>query len=187
MQAIIGTIMAVSSFGAAYATQLMFPVKPVGEADILLSQTTIGTVNMLDKETLEERARTPRELISFYLKRQANLADVIEIVTGKSSINEAYAKLKTMDSTPEIQFLIKATEKNYSMGDNAESSPTQQSVGIGTPIRPAPSAPPAAPEPSAPPSSVGIGTPITPSESRPSNSRITNPEDEQGYGNRYWH
>lgn len=162
MQAIIGTIMAVSSFGAAYATQLMFPVKPVGEADILLSQTTIGTVNMLDKETLQERARTPRELISFYLKRQANLADVIEIVTGKSSINEAYAKLKTMDSTPEIQFLIKATEKNYSMGDN---------VGIGTPITPSLSAPP---------SSVGIGTPITPSETRPSNDRITQPEDGSG-------
>lgn len=145
--------MAVSSFGAAYATQLIFPVKPVGEADLLLSQTTIGTVNILNKETLEEKAKTPRELISFYLKRQANLADVIEIVTGKSSINAGYEKLKTMESTPEIQFLIKATEKNYNMGDNAE--PPQQSVGIGTPITPSSA-------PSAPPSSVGIGTPITP-------------------------
>jgi len=158
MQAIIGAIMAVSSFGAAYATHLIFPVKPVGEADLLLSQTTIGTVNILNKETLEERAKTPRELISFYLKRQANLADVIEIVTGKSSINDGYVKLKSMDQTPEIQFLIKATERNYSMGENSEP---QQSVGVGTSIDSTPSALPAVSEPQ---QSAGIGTPITPPE-----------------------
>lgn len=142
MQAIIGAIMAVSSFGAAYATQLIFPVKPIGEADLLLSQTTIGTVNILNKDSLQEQAKTPRELISFYLKRQANLEDVIEIVTGKSSITESYAQLKTMDQTPEIQFLIKATEKNYNMGDNEPSNPDgDEKSNQSTPVPPTESSP----------------------------------------------
>jgi hypothetical protein len=111
MQAVIGAIISVSAFGAAYAAQLIFPVQPIAEADMLLSQTTIGTVNILNKEDLQ--TKEPRELIDLYLKRKANLGDIIEIVTGKTGLKESYAQLQLMDKTPEIQFLTKATEKNY--------------------------------------------------------------------------
>jgi hypothetical protein len=47
MQAVIGSIVAVSAFGAAYAAQIMFPIEPIADADLLLSQSTIGTVNIL--------------------------------------------------------------------------------------------------------------------------------------------
>ena len=128
MQAILGSVMAVSSFGAAYAAHMIFPVKPIDEADVLLAQTTVGTVNVLNRETLESRSRTPRELIELYLQRKANLEDVIEIVTGKNTIPEAYAGLQRMPPSPEILFLIRATENNY-----------------GALLNPAPSAPPARP------------------------------------------
>lgn len=128
MQAILGSVMAVSSFGAAYAAHMIFPVKPIDEADVLLAQTTVGTVNVLNRETLELRSRTPRELIELYLQRKANLEDVIEIITGKNTIPEAYAALQRMPPSPEILFLIRATENNY-----------------GALLNPAPSAPPARP------------------------------------------
>ncbi len=114
MQAVIGTIVAVSSFGAAYAAHMIFPVKPIDDADILVAQSTVGTVNILNKDSLQAQAKTPRELIELYLQRKANLEDVIEIVTGKSTIPEAFAELQKMPSTPETVFLMKVTQKNYS-------------------------------------------------------------------------
>jgi hypothetical protein len=173
MQAVIGAVVAVSSFGAAYAAHMVFPVKPIDEADLLLSQSTIGTVNILNKEELERKKRTPRQLIQLYLDRKANLEDVIEIVTGKSSIKEAYSHLQSMEQTAEIKFLIKATEKNYNVVDKAES---QESVHVAPP---APSGPPAAPEPSTPPSTVGIGTPITPSPAQPAGLSDNDMQDRQ--------
>ena len=113
MQAIVGSIVAISSFAAAYAAHMFFPVKPIDEADILLAQSTVGTVNILSKDSLEAQAKTPRELIDFYLKRKANLEDVIELVTGKSTIPEAFAELQKMPPTPETVFLMKVTQKNY--------------------------------------------------------------------------
>lgn len=124
MQAILGSVVAISSFGAAYAAHMIFPVKPIDEADILLAQSTVGTVNILNKDSLESKAKTPRELIDLYLQRKANLEDVIEIVTGKPSIPEAHAALKTMPPTPETAFLIRATEKNYA----ALLAPSEPSV-----------------------------------------------------------
>ncbi len=114
MQAIAGIIVAVSCFGAAYAAHMVFPTKPVDEADLLLTQSTVGTVNLLDKDSLQQKAKTPRELIRLYLGRAANLADVLELVTGKSTVNEAYADLIAKpDPTPEDKFLIQATQTNY--------------------------------------------------------------------------
>ena len=113
MQAVIGSIMAVSAFGAAYMAHMIFPVKPIDDADILLAQSTVGTVNLLSKDTLQSQAKTPRELIDLYLQRKANLEDVIELVTGKSTIPEAYAELQKMPPTPETVFLMKVTQKYY--------------------------------------------------------------------------
>lgn len=115
MQAILGSIVAISSFGVSYIAQLIFPVTPVTESDLLLSQSTIGTVNIYSKEELQQQHKTPRELIDIYMQRKANLQDVIEVVTGKSTLSEAYVQLGLMEQTPEIQFLIKAAQTNYNM------------------------------------------------------------------------
>jgi hypothetical protein len=124
MQAILGSLVAVSSFGVAYAAQLMFPVKPIQEADILLSQSTIGTVNILSKDELQSQQKTPRELIELYMSRKANLQDIIEIVSGKTGIRESYDQLKRLEQTPEIIFLVKSTERNYNITPEPEAVPT---------------------------------------------------------------
>lgn len=123
MQAILGSLIAVSSFGAAYAAQLMFPVKPIQEADILLSQSTIGTVNILSKDELLSQQKTPRELIEIYMNRKANLQDIIEIVSGKTGIRESYDQLKRLEQTPEIIFLVKSTERNYNISPDETVQP----------------------------------------------------------------
>jgi len=123
MQAILGSLIAVSSFGAAYAAQLMFPVKPIQEADILLSQSTIGTVNILSKDELLSQQKTPRELIEIYMNRKANLQDIIEIVSGKTGIRESYDQLKKLEQTPEIIFLVKSTERNYNISPDETVQP----------------------------------------------------------------
>lgn len=133
MQAILGSVMAVSAFGAAYAAHMIFPVKPIDEADVLLAQTTVGTVNILNRDSLELKAKTPRELIEIYLQRKANLEDVIEIITGKNTIPEAHAALQRMPPSPEILFLIRATENNYGSLLSSPSNPGPE---------PAPPAPP---------------------------------------------
>jgi GTP-binding protein EngB required for normal cell division len=56
---------------------------------------------------------TPRKLIDLYLKNQANLEDVIEIITGKSSVQDSYAELLRMEQTPEIKFLLNVTKYYY--------------------------------------------------------------------------
>ncbi len=158
MQAILGSLVAVSSFGVAYAAQLMFPVKPIQEADILLSQSTIGTVNILSKDELQSQQKTPRELITLYMNRKANLQDIIEIVSGKTGIRESYAQLKTMQQTPEIIFLIKSTERNYNITPEPESvkpsaPPVESSLETVKPSAPTSdpvNVPPSNPAPSAP-------------------------------------
>ena len=56
---------------------------------------------------------TPRKLIDLYLKKQANLEDVIEIITGKSSVQESYDELLRMEQTPETKFLLNVTKYYY--------------------------------------------------------------------------
>ena len=133
MQAVGGVIVAVSCFGAAYAAHMVFPTKPVDEADLLLTQSTMGTVNLLDKDSLQQKAKTPRELIRLYLGRAANLADVLELVTGKSTVNEAYADLVAKPApTPEDKFLIQATQTNYGLA----APPKDENLPAPLPVTP---------------------------------------------------
>lgn len=125
MQAVIGSIVAVSAFGAAYAAQIMFPIEPIADADLLLSQSTIGTVNILNKDSLKQIAPTPREMIDLYLKKQANLEDILDIITEKPNAKQAYDFLKTQEPTTENKFLIKACETHYGFVDPSTNIETQ--------------------------------------------------------------
>jgi len=113
MQSIIGVTTAVCCFGAAYGAHYIFPTKPIAEGDILLSQSTIGTFNFLSRDALEKTTKKPRDLIDLYLKRKANLEDVVEIITGKPSVEEARLALESSEKTPETLFLLKAIRENY--------------------------------------------------------------------------
>ena len=130
MQAILGTVVAVSGFGVAYFAHSVFPSEPLSDGDVLLSQTTIGTVNILNKESLKQEGSTPREWIQLYLNRKANLEDVLELVTGKTTIKSAYATLKTMNPSPEVRFLLKAAETNYGL---KEAAPTDERLTAASP------------------------------------------------------
>ena len=113
MQAIIGTIVAVSSFGAAYAAHVIFPVEPISDENLLMNQSTSGTVNILSKESLKQLASSPKEMIDLYLKKQANLEDILELITTKTTVLDAYEFLKLQENTVENNFLIKACETHY--------------------------------------------------------------------------
>lgn len=113
MEAVLGTVSAVCCFGVAYATHSFFPTSPILDADILLTQSTLGTINTIKKDDLIKLNHSPKQLIDLYLKKQANLEDVIEIVTGKSSVQDAYDALLHMEQTPETAFLVKATKDYY--------------------------------------------------------------------------
>jgi threonine dehydrogenase-like Zn-dependent dehydrogenase len=113
MQAVIGSIVAVSAFGAAYAANIMFPIEPIADADLLLNQSTMGTVNFLSKDSLKQMAPTPRDMITLYLDKRANLEDILDLITGKPTAKEAYDFLKTQEPTVENKFLIKACETHY--------------------------------------------------------------------------
>lgn len=122
MQAILGTIVAVSSFGAAYAAHAVFPVEPISEEQLLINQSTAGTINILSKESLKQLASSPKEMIDIYLKKQANLEDILEILTGKTTILDAYEFLKLQEPTYENKFLIKACETHYGFKPSINSS-----------------------------------------------------------------
>jgi hypothetical protein len=113
MQALLGSVVAVSCFGAAYAAHIVFPVQTIKDGQLLLSQSTLGTINIYNRDTLQREAKTTPELIKLYLARKANLEDVLEIVTKKSTIKDAYNALRAQEQTPETVFLIKAAEQNY--------------------------------------------------------------------------
>jgi len=90
-----------------------FPTSSIADADLLMSQSTVGTLNIINKEALLKANHTPRQLIDLYLKKQANLEDVIEIVTGKSSVQDSYEALLRMEQTPETKFLLNVTKYYY--------------------------------------------------------------------------
>jgi hypothetical protein len=52
-------------------------------------------------------------MIDLYLKKQANLEDILDIITGKPTAKEAFDFLKTQEPTTENKFLIKACETHY--------------------------------------------------------------------------
>lgn len=138
MQAVSGVLVAVSCFGAAYLAHMLFPVQPIGDADLLLTQSTLGTVNVLDKESIQQRAKTPREMIKLYIGRSANLGDILEILTGELTVEDAYKALREkQDPTPEEKYLIRSAEQNYGFKPPV-STP---SPVVDTPSTPASSSP----------------------------------------------
>jgi hypothetical protein len=113
MEAILGSVSAICCFGVAYMTQSFFPVRSITDADMILNQSTVGTLNIINKEALIKLKNTPRQLIDLYLKKQANLEDIIEIITGKSSVQDSYDALLRMEQTPETKFLLNVTKYYY--------------------------------------------------------------------------
>lgn len=65
-------------------------------------------------------------MIDLYLARKANLEDILELITGKSSINDAYDELKRREKTAEHMFLIRAAEQNYGV---KSAEPTDENQG----------------------------------------------------------
>lgn len=122
-------IVALSCFGAAYGAHVLFPVQPIDDADIVLNQSTIGTVNLLNKEEIRKQSQTPRDMIKLYLARKANLADILELVTEKTSIEDAVSALRAGEQTPEATFLIKAAETNYGV-KKPELAPVETKYSI---------------------------------------------------------
>ena len=132
---------AVCCFGAAYATHMMLPVKPVTPAEILKNQSTLNTLNFLTKEEL--KTRSIQERIAAYTSSRANLQDVILATSDKPTLNQAYVTIaKKIEQHPagseergQYEFLKKAADDHLS--------------GF-VPVAPdAPPAPALAPEPSA--------------------------------------
>uniref|UniRef100_A0A6C0I5R3 Uncharacterized protein n=1 Tax=viral metagenome TaxID=1070528 RepID=A0A6C0I5R3_9ZZZZ len=113
MQYAVGVGTAVCCFAAAYGAHMVFPTKPIAEGDILLSQSTLNTLNFLPIEKLREMKLTPRKLCQLYLDKRANLADVLMIVTNKSTFDEALKFLQTQTQTPENMFLMRAVHDHY--------------------------------------------------------------------------
>lgn len=113
MEAVLGSVSAICCFGVAYMTNSFFPMTSISDADILMTQSTVGTLNIINKEALLKSNNTPRQLIDLYLKKQANLEDVIEVVTGKSSVQDSYDALLRMEQTPETKFLLNVTKYYY--------------------------------------------------------------------------
>jgi Na+-translocating ferredoxin:NAD+ oxidoreductase RnfD subunit len=111
--AIVGTIIAICCFGMSYGAHSVFPVKPIQDGDVLLSQSTLGTVNFLNKDSISDLAKTPKDMIDLYLARKANLEDILELITETKTIKQAVDTLKTREQTPETKFLLKAIKDNY--------------------------------------------------------------------------
>ena len=113
MQYAAGIGSAVCCFAAAYGAHMIFPTKPIAEGDILLSQSTINTLNFIPIDKLREMKLPPRKLCQLYLDKKANLADVLMIVTNKPDFDSALTFLQTQPQSPENMFLLKAVHDNY--------------------------------------------------------------------------
>jgi hypothetical protein len=170
MQAVSGVLVAVSCFGAAYLAHMLFPVQPIGDADLLLTQSTLGTVNVLDKESIQQRAKTPREMIKLYIGRSANLGDILELLTGELTVEDAYKALREkQDPTPEEKYLIRAAEQNY--GFKPPVSTPSPVVNTPSPVVDTPS--PVVSTPSTPASSSPT---VLPSGENPSVAQLETPK-----------
>lgn len=107
---------AICCFAASYVAHQILPVKPVSPSTMVSSQSTSGTINLLSKEELQRQAKTPKEFVDFYLKKQATLENVTEAITGTSDIRSAHRviseKAKT-DETGYFELLKKSLEDQY--------------------------------------------------------------------------
>jgi hypothetical protein len=151
MQYVVGVGTAVCCFAAAYGAHMIFPTKPIAEGDILLSQSTGDTLNFLPIEKLKEMKLTPRKLCQLYLDKRANLADVLMIVTNKSTFDEALKFIQTEPRTPENIFLMKAVHDHYPTKELPEFTvfaPTSMFSPPAAPsVTPVPAAPRVSPSP----------------------------------------
>jgi hypothetical protein len=88
---------AICCFGISYMTHQLLPVKPISQADMI---STSGTITLLSKEELQNQAKTPKDFVDFYLKKQATLENVVKGLTGKQTIQEAYDDIVDILKTP---------------------------------------------------------------------------------------
>jgi hypothetical protein len=110
---------AVCCFGAAYATHMMLPVKPVNAAEILKNQSTLNTVNLLTFNELKDRPL--QERINAYTSSRANLQDVMMVTAERPTLNQSYVaiakKIPTLapGSTErgQYEFLKKAADDHF--------------------------------------------------------------------------
>ena len=147
---------AVCCFGAAYATHMMLPVKPVNAAEILKNQSTLNTVNLLTFNELKDRPL--QERINAYTSSRANLQDVMMVTAERPTLNQSYAaiakKIPTLppESTErgQYEFLKKAADDHFT-GFIPPAPPTPPADTPAPAPAPTPPAPPApAPAPATP-------------------------------------
>jgi len=81
---------AVCCFAVSYVAHKILPVKQISQASIVSSQSTSGTINLLSKEELQRQAKTPKEFVDFYLKKQATLENVVEAITQTTDIASSH-------------------------------------------------------------------------------------------------
>ena len=141
---------AVCCFGAAYATHMMLPVKPVNAAEILKNQSTLNTVNLLTFNELKDRPL--QERINAYTSSRANLQDVMMVTAERPTLNQSYVaiakKIPTLppESTErgQYEFLKKAADDHFTGFIPPPAPPTAQPTAT-TPPAPAPAPAPPAP------------------------------------------
>ena len=107
---------AICCFAVSYVAHQVLPVKPVNQATMVSSQSTTGTINLLSKEELQRQAKTPKEFVDFYLRKQATLENVSEAITGATDIRNAYKLISEkshVDETGYFQLLKKSLEDQY--------------------------------------------------------------------------
>ena len=157
---------AVCCFGAAYATHMMLPVKPVNAAEILKNQSTLNTVNLLTFNELKDRPL--QERINAYTSSRANLQDVMMVTAERPTLNQSYAaiakKIPTLppESTErgQYEFLKKAADDHFT-GFIPPAPPTPPA---DTPA-PAPAPAPATTPPAPPAPAPAPATPLLPEAS----------------------
>ena len=111
---------AVCCFGAAYATHMMLPVKPVTPAEILKNQSTLNTVNLLTFNEL--KPLTTQQRIDAYTSGRANLQDVMMATADRQTLNQSYVAIaKKIETFPpestergQHEFLKKAADDHFS-------------------------------------------------------------------------
>jgi hypothetical protein len=105
---------AICCFAASYVAHQFLPVRPI----TISSQTSIAeTINLLSKDELQKQAKTPKDFVDFYLKKQATLENVVESLTNKSDIQSAYNEIVSVSPDREdygyFELLKKALESQY--------------------------------------------------------------------------
>ena len=165
---------AVCCFGAAYATHMMLPVKPVNAAEILKNQSTLNTVNLLTFNEL--KTRPLQERIDAYTSSRANLQDVMMATTERPTLNQSYVAIaKKIPTLPpeskergQYEFLKKAADDHFTGFIPPPAPPPAPAPAPATtaPPAPAPAPPPATTAPPAPaPAPPVPATPVLPGAS----------------------